>query len=84
MQEGCGDVQHPHSEGGSRRAHQELLRSPRNRQLTVTQCLAGLSTPSTELYSFLANKQNLLLFHALGTAAGINEQEKDGVLNPAC
>lgn len=79
-----GDVQHPHSECGTWWAHQELLWSPRNWQLSVTQCLSGFSTPSTELYSLLANKHNLLPFHALGMAAEINEQEKDGVLNPAC
>lgn len=57
------------------------LWSPRDRHLRATQCLAGLSTPSKELYSILANGHNPLLW--LGIAAGINEQEEDRVLNPS-
>lgn len=85
MQEGIGGcAASTHLFVGPVIAPQERLWSPKNRQLSVTQCLPGLSTPSTELYSILANKHNLLPFHALGMAAEINEQEKEEVLNPAC
>lgn len=55
----------------------------RSRHLRVIHCLSGLSAPSKELYSILANRHNLLLLPLLGIAAEINEQEKDWVLNPA-
>lgn len=82
MQEGWGTCS-IHTASVGRGEHTGAAVQPQG-QFSVTQCPSVLSTPSTELYSLLANKHNLLPFHTLGMAAEINEQEKDGVLSPAC